>query len=76
MATELIRIMIFSSEFLNSARKRPQDFTRKRKMPFTELIAFMLNGVKTSIQKKILVYNFHWQGSRDCTYVAAHVKCP
>jgi hypothetical protein len=47
---EIIQAIILSQAFLNGARKRPQDFTRKRKMPFTDLIAFMLNGVKTSIQ--------------------------
>jgi hypothetical protein len=42
--------MITGKEFLNSARKRPQDFTRIRKLPFTGLVFFMLNMVKSSIQ--------------------------
>jgi hypothetical protein len=37
-------------KFLNIARQRPQDFTRDRKMPFSRLILFMLNMVKSSIQ--------------------------
>jgi hypothetical protein len=36
--------------FLDSARNRPQDFTRDRKMPFKTLILFMLNMTKCSIQ--------------------------
>ncbi len=48
--TEMSSGLIRSAEYLNNARKRPQDFTRKRKMPFDELIAFMLNMVKSSIQ--------------------------
>ena len=36
--------------FLDSARNRPQDFTRDRKMPFKNLILFMLNMTKSSIQ--------------------------
>jgi len=41
---------IESQEFLDTARRRPQDFTRKRKMPFQQLVLFMLNMVKSSIQ--------------------------
>jgi len=41
---------INGQEFLNTARKRPQDFTRNRKMPFGLLVLFMLNMVKSSIQ--------------------------
>jgi len=39
-----------SQEFLDSARKRQEDFTRNRKMPFVELVYFMLNMVKSSTQ--------------------------
>ena len=42
--------MINSEEYLKKARKQPRYFTRKRKMPFTKLIAFMLNMIKSSIQ--------------------------
>ena len=41
---------IEGQEFLDAARKRSQDFTRKRKMPFPQLVLFMLNLVKSSIQ--------------------------
>lgn len=42
--------MINSEEFLNNSRKNKSEFTRKRKMPFTKLIEFMLNQIKSSIQ--------------------------
>jgi len=44
------REMINSEEYLKKSRKQDTDFTRKRKMPFTKLIAFMLNMIKSSIQ--------------------------
>jgi hypothetical protein len=47
---ERIDKKIRSKEFLESARKRPQDFTRNRKMPFAILVFFMINLIKASIQ--------------------------
>ena len=41
---------IETPEFLKRARKRPQDFTRSRKMPFTLVVYFILNMIKASIQ--------------------------
>ena len=49
-AAETSEMKINGQEFLNTARKRPQDFTRNRKMPFGLLVLFMLNMVKSSIQ--------------------------
>ena len=49
-AIETSKSRIDDQGFLNSARKRPQDFTRDRKMPFNKLVLFMLNMVKCSIQ--------------------------
>jgi hypothetical protein len=42
--------VINSEEFVSSSRKKSSDFTRKRKMPFTKLIVFMLSQIKSSIQ--------------------------
>jgi hypothetical protein len=39
-----------SKEFRDSARKRPQDFTRNRKMTFEEMVYFMLNMIRSSTQ--------------------------
>ena len=47
---ETCKERISSPEFLNLARTRPQDFTRNRKMPFTQLIVFMINMIKSSTQ--------------------------
>lgn len=48
--TEMTKEIINSVEFLRSARKSFRDFTRKRKMPFNQLMLFMINMVKSSIQ--------------------------
>jgi hypothetical protein len=39
---------IFGDKFKDSARKRPEDFTRKRAMSFEELILYMLTSLKCS----------------------------
>ena len=42
---------VFTSvEFRDSARRRPEDFTRESKMSFVKLVLFMLNMVKSSTQ--------------------------
>jgi hypothetical protein len=50
MATEEMRTTVYSEDFKNRARKRREDFTRERKMPFTDMICFMMNQVKQSTQ--------------------------
>ena len=40
--------ILYGNEFKEIARKNPQDFTRKRKMNFEELILFMLLSLKCS----------------------------
>lgn len=42
-----------SSDFLERHRKKPTDFTRKRSLPFPQLISFMLNMVNGSIQSEL-----------------------
>ena len=49
----LTRKLIFSEEYKNSVRKSPQDFTRKRKMMFEELILYMLISLKRSTQSAL-----------------------
>ena len=44
---------INSQDFLDYSRKRPEDFTRKRKMPFVKLVVFMINTCKFAIQCKL-----------------------
>ena len=55
-ATETSDEMINSQGFLDTARKRPQDFTRNRKLPFAHLIMFMLRMIKSTIQSCLDVY--------------------
>jgi hypothetical protein len=40
-------------EYENRSKKRKQDFTRNRKMPFKKLIWFMLGMVKESSQNAL-----------------------
>jgi hypothetical protein len=45
--------MIDSPEYLDSSKANPQNFTRKRKMPFPSLIRFMLARRKGSTQNEL-----------------------
>jgi hypothetical protein len=45
-----LRELIMSKEFLERSRQEITDFTRNRKMNFTNLVIFMINLVKTSTQ--------------------------
>ena len=49
-AIEKSKERIDEQSFLNIARKRAQDFTMNRKMPFDKLVLFMVNMVKSSAQ--------------------------
>ena len=44
---------INSIEFMKRNRYNDKDFTRKRKLPFTSLIFFMINLVKQTLQKEL-----------------------
>jgi hypothetical protein len=48
--SESLRELIHSKWFLEQARQHPTDFTRNRKMSFTQVVTFMINLVKTSTQ--------------------------
>ena len=45
---ENLKEVIDSREFLEKARKKPADFTRDREMPFSEMIYFMLNLIRST----------------------------
>lgn len=47
---EAIKALIQDPEFMNRSKKKPQYFSRNRKMPFAKLIGFMLNMIKGSTQ--------------------------
>lgn len=50
---EKIKAKIYNPSYKMAHRVSPKDFTRKRKMPFTSLVLFMLNIVKQTIQKEL-----------------------
>lgn len=45
---------IHSDEFANEARCSERSFTRSRKMPLPQLTAFLINGVKRSLQTELI----------------------
>ena len=51
--TSLTQKMISSNKFKEAARKQNTDFTRKRGMPFEEVIPFMLTSFKCSTQSAL-----------------------
>ena len=56
--------IIYSQQFLEHHRKQNKDFTRKRKMHFPNLILFMLNAVKQSLQKELTNFIFLLKNKR------------
>jgi hypothetical protein len=50
---EKTQSMIYSQDYLNETKENPQDFTRNRKMPFPELVKFMLTRAKCSTQNAL-----------------------
>lgn len=48
-----IKNRISSNRFMEDNRFSKKDFTRKRKLPFTSLILFMINLVKLTLQKEL-----------------------
>ncbi len=50
---EALKKKLFSDEFLARHRVAPRDFTRGRKLPFTRLVVFLLNIVRSSLQNEL-----------------------
>lgn len=48
-----IKKLIYSNKFMEDNRAKDKDFTRKRKLPFTSLVLFMINIIKQTIQKEL-----------------------
>ena len=48
--------IIFSDYYLRRATKRQMDFTRMRKMSFTDYIFTIIEGTKTSLQSSIYTF--------------------
>jgi len=51
---EVVQRVLNSDELKNSFRFKESDFTRERKQPFNELIVFMMNFVRKSLQIEII----------------------
>lgn len=50
---EKIKVRIFDPSYKMSNRVSEKDFTRSRKMPFVNMVIFMLNLVKHTLQKEL-----------------------
>ena len=50
---EFVKNVISSPEFLNLSRKSQADFSRNRKLPFLDLLLYLLNFVKSSYQPEL-----------------------
>ena len=50
---ERIKKKLYSNKFMKDNKVKDKDFTRKRKLPFTSLVLFMINIVKQTIQKEL-----------------------
>jgi len=50
---DFIKKIIFSWEFLQQSRHNPADFSRNRSLPFTSLILFFCNFLKSSYQPEL-----------------------
>ena len=66
-ALEIFKRIIYSQEFLEHHRNSKSSFTRKRKMPFSELILFMLNLVKKTLQKELTEFFLKFRKEKNIT---------
>jgi len=48
-----IKKKIYSNKFMIDNRVNEKNFTRKRKLPFTSLVLFMINIIKQTVQKEL-----------------------
>lgn len=54
---EYIRKEIRSENFLEKARSKKTDFTRNRKMPFCDIMSFMITCGRRSLQKELEIFS-------------------
>lgn len=60
---KLAKNYIFSDTFLDLCRASPEYFTRKRSLPFTTLVLFLINFLKGSIQDELSWFFKHINNS-------------
>lgn len=63
---ECVRNCLKNDEFLQRSRKKPQDFTRKRKLPFEDLMLMLLKQYRCSTQSALRRF-FKEIGNKDMT---------
>lgn len=51
---QITRTLLYSDGFVNAHRMRKTDFIRKRKLPFSELVAVILKGAKRGLHTAVL----------------------
>src|SRR3989344_3316441 len=64
---KMFKKTIYSKQFLESHRKSKNSFIRNRKMPFPNLILFMLNLVKKSLQKELSEFFLKFSKEKNIT---------
>ena len=50
---ETIKNEIYSTNFMSASKNNEQDYTRNRKLSFTSIILFILNSLKSTLQKEL-----------------------
>jgi hypothetical protein len=58
--------VIYSEEIISDYRMNGQDFTRKRKQPFCQVLLFMLNLLRKSMVIEIDIFLHHLNSKLDC----------
>lgn len=61
-----LRKVIYSEEIISEYRMNGQDFTRKRKQPFCQVLLFMLNLLRKSMVIEIDIFLQHLNSKLDC----------
>ncbi|MEA3514409.1 MAG: IS4 family transposase [Nanoarchaeota archaeon] len=64
---ETIKNEIYNVDFMNKSKNNEHDFTINRKLCFSSLIIFMLNSIKSTIQKELTNFIELISGSSDNT---------
>ena len=62
-----VRKIIYSNKFKERNRKSHNDFIRRRKLPFPQLILFMLNVVRQSLQKELTEFYLNFSAEKNIT---------
>ena len=53
---EFVKNILTSESFINTHRKSPADFTRKRSLPFYTTVVFLMNQLRSSLQNELDIF--------------------